>query len=63
MSDIKVFNDQLQAELQATAEVLVDIAEEHGIYTAVKFLYDSAFDLHRIKGLMPILHRTPGSRK
>ena len=53
----------LQAELIRTAEMLVQIAQEKGVFFAVAFLYDSSYDTARIKALLPILQNTKGAIK
>lgn len=53
----------LQAELHRTAEMLVQIAEEKGVYFAIALLYDSSYDLDRIQALLPILQHTEKSIK
>lgn len=53
----------LHKELHRTAEMLVEIAESQGVYFAVAFLYDSSYDIERIKKLLPILQNISGSTK
>ena len=53
----------LKQELMRTSEMLVDIAETQGVYYAVALLYDSSYDLPRIRSLLPVLQRTDGATK
>ena len=50
-------------ELKRTAEMLVEIAEEQGVYFAVAFLYDAGYNLKRISKLLPILEAQKGAMK
>jgi len=43
--------------------MLVDIAEKQGIYFAVALLYDSSYDLDRIRKLLPVLEAQKGAVK
>jgi hypothetical protein len=53
----------LEGELHRTAEMLVQIAEEKGVFFAVALLHDSSYDSDRIKALLPILQITRGAIK
>lgn len=52
-----------KGECYRTAEMLVDITETQVIYYAIAFLYDSGYDLDRLKILLPILEKTKGTTK
>lgn len=52
-----------EGELYRTAEMLVKIAEEQGIYFAIAFVYDSGYTQEDIKKLLPILQNTRGAIK
>lgn len=54
----------LNQELTRTAELLVEIVnrkDNGGVFFAVAFLYDSGYDLPRIKKLLPILQKQRGA--
>ena len=53
----------LKGECHRTAEMLVDIAEEKGVYFAVALLADSEYDLARLRVLLPILQAKKGAIK
>lgn len=53
----------LKAELHRTAEMLVDLADERGVYFAVALLFDSSYDLDRLRKLLPILQEQRGAIK
>ena len=53
----------LEGELAKTSHMLVNIAEEQGIYFAVAFLYDGGYDIARMKALLPILEKEQGAIK
>lgn len=46
-----------QVEYERTAELLVEITEEHGVYFAVALLYDSGYTPHDIKQVMVVMER------
>lgn len=52
-----------KGEMYRTAEMLVNISKEQGIYFAIALLHDSQYDYDRIKELLPILKDTYGSIK
>ena len=47
-------------ELERTGQLLLEIAEEQGMYFAVAFLHDSQTDLREF---LPVLEKTPGALK
>jgi hypothetical protein len=51
----------LHNELVRTAEMLVSITRDQGIYYAIALLYDSNYDSARIAALLPILQHTQGA--
>jgi len=53
----------LDQELIRTAELLVELSREQGVYFAVALLHDSGYDLKRLGALLPILQETKGARK
>ena len=53
----------LKIELDRTAHQLVEIAASQGVYFAVALLYDSNYDIERIRKLMPVLKKIEGSIK
>ena len=53
----------LKGECNRTAEMLVDLAAERGVYFAIALLFDSNYDIERIRILLPILQRTAGAIK
>jgi hypothetical protein len=53
----------LDAELIRTAEMLVDIAEQQGIFFAVALLVDSSYDWERMQKLLPFLKKTHNAIK
>lgn len=56
-------NCTLERELQRTADLLIQIAEQQGIYFAVAFLYDSGYDEKRIEKLLLVLQKQKGAMK
>ena len=50
-------------ELKRSAELLVEIGDEKGVYYVVALLYDMQYDLERIKLLLPILEKQRGAQK
>ena len=51
----------LEQELMRTAEMLVELARDKGVYFATALLYDSNYDARRMKALLPILQKTRGA--
>lgn len=52
-----------KGELHRSAELLVEIAEEQGVYSAIAFLCDAGYDQETIQILLPILQKTRGAIK
>ena len=52
-----------KAELERTADLLVEIAEEQGVYFAIALLHDSGYSREAIKQLLEVLRKTPGAVK
>lgn len=50
-------------ELHTTAERLVSIAEEQGVYFAIALLHDTGYDHADMKKLLSILEKTRGAIK
>lgn len=48
----------LQQELVRTAEMLVNLSEDQGIYFAIALLVDSSYDHARMSKLLPVLQTT-----
>lgn len=53
----------LDQELKRTAEMMVELSAEQGVYFAVALLYDSSYDSERIRKLLPFLEKEPGAIK
>ena len=58
-----MMDSTLKGELHRTAEMLVSVAKEQGVFFAIALLYDSEYDRERIKALLPILQSTRGAQK
>ena len=54
-------NYTLDQELKRSAEMVVELSSDLGVYFAVALLYDSAYDLDRMRKLLPFLQSEPGS--
>jgi hypothetical protein len=53
----------LEAELIRTAEMLVSIADEQGMFFAIALLVDSSYDWERTRKLLDVLKTTRGAIK
>lgn len=53
----------LEAEYQRTAELLVDISDQQGIYFALYFLIDSGYSVDDMRRIADIAKDIPGARK
>lgn len=51
----------LNGELHRTAELLIDIVENQGIFFGIAFLYDSGYDRECIGKLLSILENKKGA--
>lgn len=51
-----------QGEYCRTAEMLVSVSEQQGIYFAIALLYDMQYSREDIGKLLPILQDTRGSK-
>ena len=51
------------AEYKRTAEMLVEIAEEQGVFFSVALLIDIGYTREEMKEVLVWLQDTPGSRK
>jgi len=51
----------LKAELLRTAEMVVQIAKEQGVFFVVALLHDSSYGNERLAKLLPILQETRGA--
>jgi len=52
-----------KGEYYRTCEMLVDIAEEKGVFFAIALLLDSSYTAEHIKEILPILQKTRGAIK
>jgi len=53
----------LKQELHRTAQMVVELSADLGVYFAVALLLDSEYDRDRIRALLPILEKTRGAIK
>ena len=58
-----LYGGTFKGELHRTADLLIDIAEEKGVFYVVAFLYDVGYTREDIKELLPILQNKKGSIK
>jgi hypothetical protein len=53
----------LEQELQRTAEMMIDLAENKGVYFAIALLHDLEYPPERTARVLKILERMPGGIK
>ena len=53
----------LEMELELTADMLVEIAEERGLYFAIALLVDASYDNEKMRLLLPYLEKKMGAIK